>query len=57
MEIIRNAINQFQNSSWIKWIEDCILSSAEDSVKFEITEAKSNVPVVTLSTKNNVNLI
>ena len=41
----------------LNWIEDCILSSAEDSVKFEITEAKSNVPGVTLSTKNNVNLI
>ena len=40
----------------LNWIEDCILSSAEDSAKFKITDAKLHVPVVTLSTKNNVNL-
>ena len=38
------------------WIEDCILSSAGDSAKFEITDAKLHVPIVTLSTKNSVNL-
>ena len=37
-------------------IEDCILSSAEKSAKFKITDAKSNVLIVTLSTKDNVNL-
>ena len=36
--------------------KDCILSSAGDSVKFKITFAKVHVPIVTLSTKNNVYL-
>ena len=38
-------------------IEDCIISAAGDSAKFEITDAKLHVPILTLSTKNNVNLI
>ena len=33
-------------------IEDCILSSAGDSAKFAITDAKLHVPIVTLSTKD-----
>ena len=36
-------------------IEGCILSSAGDSAKFEITDAKLNVPIVTLSTKDSIN--
>ena len=40
----------------LNWIEDCILSSARDSAKFKITDAKLHVPIVTLSTKDNVNL-
>ena len=36
----------------LNWIENCILSSAEDPAKFEITDAKLHVPVVTLSTKD-----
>ena len=40
----------------LNWIEDCILSSAADSAKFEITDAKLHVPIVTLSTKDSVNL-
>ena len=32
------------------------MSSAGDSAKFEITDAKLHVPIVTLSTKNSVNL-
>ena len=31
-------------------------SSAEDSAKFKIMDAKLHVPIVTLSTTNNVNL-
>ena len=38
------------------WIEDCILPSAGNSAKFEITDAKLHVPIVTLSTKDSVNL-
>ena len=40
----------------LNWIEDCILSSAGDSAKFKIKNAKLHVPIVTLSTKDNVNL-
>ena len=36
----------------LNWIEECILSPA----KFKITDAKLNVLVVTISTKDNVNL-
>ena len=37
-------------------IEDCILSSAGDTAKFKIMDAKLHVPIVTLSIKDNVNL-
>ena len=37
-------------------IEDFIFSSTGDSAKFEITDAKLHIPIVTLSTKNSVNL-
>ena len=40
----------------LNWIEDCILSSAGDSAKCEITDAKLHVPIVTLSTKDSENL-
>ena len=35
----------------LDWIEECILSSAGNSAKYEITDAKLHVPIVTLSTK------
>ena len=38
------------------WIEDRTLSSTADSAKFKIIDAKLHVPIVTLSTKDNVNL-
>ena len=40
----------------LNWIENCILSSAGDSAKLAITDAKLHVPIVTLSTKASVNL-
>ena len=40
----------------LNWIEDCILSSVWNSAKFEITDARLHVAVVTLSTKDSVNL-
>ena len=40
----------------LNWIEDCILSSAENSAKFEITDAKLHVLIVILSTKDSANL-
>ena len=39
-----------------EWIEECILSSTGYSAKFKITDAKLHVPMVYLSTKDNVNL-
>ena len=40
----------------LNWIENCIFPSAGDSKKFKIIDAKLHVPIVTLSTKDNVNL-
>ena len=40
----------------LNWDEYCILSSAGDFAKLKITDAKAHVPIVTLSTKGNVNL-
>ena len=40
----------------LNWIENCILSSDGDSAKFKIMDAKLHVLIVTLSTKDNVNL-
>ena len=40
----------------LNWIEDCILSSAGNSAKFKITDDKLHILIVTLSTKDNVNL-
>ena len=40
----------------LNWIEDCILSSDGNFAKFEITDAKLHIPIVTLFTKDSVNL-
>ena len=40
----------------LNWIEVCILYSAGDSAQLKITAAKLHVRIVTLSTKDNVNL-
>ena len=40
----------------LNWIEDCILSSAGNYAKFEITDAKLHVPIVTLFTKDSEDL-
>ena len=40
----------------LNWIEDCIFSSAGNTAKFVITDAKLHVPIVTLSTKDSANL-
>ena len=40
----------------LSWIKDYILSRAGDSAVFKIIYAKLHVPIVTLSTKDNVNL-
>ena len=42
----------------LKWTKDCVLSSADNdnATAFKITSTKLFVPIVTLSTKDNVNL-
>ena len=40
----------------LNWIEDYILSSARNSAKFAIADAKLHVPIVTLSTKDSTSL-
>ena len=40
----------------LKWIENCILSSAGTAATFTITDTKLYVPVVTLKTEDNVKL-
>ena len=39
----------------LNWIEDCILSSAVNTAKFAISDAKLHVPIVTLFTKDSAN--
>ena len=40
----------------LNWIEECILSSARNTAKFEIADAKLHVPIVILSTKDSASL-
>ena len=40
----------------LRWYENCILSSARNNATFTITDAKLYVPIVTLSTEDNVKL-
>ena len=40
----------------LNWIENCILSSAGNSAKLAITDAKLLVPIFTLSTKDSATL-
>ena len=41
---------------WLKWYENCTLSSAGTAAAFTITDTKLYVPVVTLKTKDNAKL-
>ena len=50
------SFNNFKIHLELNWIEGCILSNDGDSPKFKITGAKLYVPIVTLSTKDNLNL-
>ena len=51
MQLINYKVHLEQN-----WIEDSILSSAGNFGKFEITDAKLHVPMVTFPAKDSVNL-
>ena len=41
----------------LTWSKDCVISSATGETKFKITDTKLYVPVVTLSTQDNVKLL
>ena len=40
----------------LNWTKDCVMSSVAGATKFKITSTKLYVPIVTLSTKDSVNL-
>ena len=39
------------------WSKDCVITNSEGEGKFQITEAKLYVPVMTLSTQDNAKLL
>ena len=41
----------------LTWSTDCVISSANGGTKFAITDTKRYVPIVTLSTQENVKLL
>ena len=41
----------------LTWSQDCVISTTTRKAKFAITDTKLYVPVVTLSTPNNVKLL
>ena len=41
----------------LTWSENCVISSATGATKFAITNTKPYVPVVTLSTEDNVKIL
>ena len=41
----------------LTWSKDCVITNSTGEGKFEITETKLYVPVVTLSTKDNAKLL
>ena len=41
----------------LAWSKDCVITNSTGEVKFQITETKLYVPVVTLSTQDNAKLL
>ena len=46
-------LNNCEINLILTWSENCVIFSATGATKFEITDAKLYVPVVTLSTQEN----
>ena len=40
----------------LNWTKNCVMTSVAGATKFQITSTKLHIPIVTLSTKDNVNL-
>ena len=47
----------FEINRILTWFEDCVIYSANGETKFNITDTKHCVPVVTLSTQDNAKLL
>ena len=41
----------------VTWCKDCVITNSTGEGKFQITEAKLYVPLVTLSTQDNIKLL
>ena len=41
----------------LAWSKDCVITNSTGEVKFQITETKLYVPIVTLSTQDNAKLL
>ena len=41
----------------LTWLSTCVITNSTGAVRIEITDTKHYVPVVTLSTQNNVKLL
>ena len=47
----------FEINRILTWFEECVISSANGETKFNITDTKLCIPVVTLSTQDNAKLL
>ena len=54
MRSLKMPLNNCKTHLEINWVEDSLLSSNRNSAKFKITDAKLHVPLVVLSTKDNL---
>ena len=50
-------LNQGEVNLEFTWSRDCVITNSTGEGKFEITETKLYVPVVTLSTQDNAELL
>ena len=57
MEITWNALIKLQSWTYIDTVKNCVITDFTGEGKFKITEAKLYIPVVTLSTQDNIKLL
>ena len=54
---MNSILNQGEVNLELTWSRDCVITNSTGEGKFEITETKLYVPVVTLSTQDNAELL
>ena len=54
---MKSILNQGEVNLELTWSRDCVITNSTGEGKFEITETKLYVPVVTLSTQDNAELL